>query len=254
MTLTVLPGKHEHVVIRNLLLAVGKFEECLICLVKRLFVKVTPKHVQTMLESRTPGASREHDGILVDSHIFRVDNFVALAVFQHAVLMDAAGMGEGVAPDYRLVGLNGHIHQARHEFADSCDAGGVDVGVYAQLLMRTQRHDHLLKRSVTRALADTVDCHLRLACASAYAADGVGSGHTQVVVAVGGDSDVVDPVDMLHEIADLLLKLPGEAIPRGVGNIDHGRSRFHHSLYHTGEVFVVRSPCVFGVKLHILNE
>lgn len=78
---------------------------------------------------------------------------VGLAVFQHAVLMDARRVGEGVAADDRLVGLDGHVHQARHEVRSLGDELCVDVRIDVQLLWQ-RRVITTFERGVARAFAD----------------------------------------------------------------------------------------------------
>ena len=63
-----------------------------------------------MHERRAAAAGRQGDDRLVEPDVLRVDDLVGLAVFQHAVLVDARRVGEGVAADDRLVGLHGHVH------------------------------------------------------------------------------------------------------------------------------------------------
>ena len=64
-----------------------------------------------VVQRRTAAAGGESDGRIIDADVLRVDYFVALAVLQHTILMDAGRVGEGVAAHDGLVGLHGHPHQ-----------------------------------------------------------------------------------------------------------------------------------------------
>ena len=134
------------------------------------------------------------------------------------------------------------------------DSTGVDVGVDSELFVRAQGHDHLFKRRVAGAFADSVDGDFRLARASHDAGDGVGRGHAQVVVAVGGYDYVVDAVDVLHEILYFLAEFPWQAVAGGVGDVDDRGPGLHYGLHDAGEIFVVGASGVFGVELHVFDE
>ena len=130
-----LAGKHQHIVIVDLFLAVGKAQECLVSLVEILLVKLNPEHVQTVLECRTSAARRQNDRILVYAHLFRVYYLVALAVLEHTVLMYAARMSKRISTHYSLIRLHRHIHEARHHSARATQTRGVDIAVDAELLV-----------------------------------------------------------------------------------------------------------------------
>ena len=84
-----LAGEHQHVIVVDFLLAVGKFKELLICLVECFGVEIDAEGMQTVFEGGASAAGCEHDGIFVHAHILGVDDFVAFAVFEHTVLMYA---------------------------------------------------------------------------------------------------------------------------------------------------------------------
>ncbi len=77
----VFAGNHQHVVIVDLLLAVGKFEELLVSFVERFRLKVDAERVQTVFERGASAAGGEYDGVFVYAYILGVDDFVAFAVF-----------------------------------------------------------------------------------------------------------------------------------------------------------------------------
>ena len=207
--LAVFADKHEQVVVADFFFAVGQAEEVLIDFVELLAAaQVYAEHFEAMLERRVATAGGEYDAIVVDAHILGVDDFVRLHVLQHAVLMDAGGVREGVTAYDGFVGLHRHVHQAGDEAAGGVYALGVDVCVDAEARVVTlEDHGHFFERGVAGALADAIDGHFRLACAGQNAGHGVGRRHAEVVVTVYGEDCLVHAIDMLHEVADLLAKL-----------------------------------------------
>ncbi len=91
--------------------------------------------MQTVFQRRAPRAGGKYNRILVDTDIFRVDNLVALTIFQYAILMYARAVGKGIASNNSLVGLHRHIHQRRHHTAYATYLSGVDVCVDTEFLM-----------------------------------------------------------------------------------------------------------------------
>ena len=199
--------------------------------------------------ARTGG---EYDGVVVESHFLGVDDFIGLHIFEHAVLVDAARMGESVAPHDGLVGLHGHVHQARHQARCGANLRRVDVGVDAHALVAFEYHGYLFERRVAGALTDAVDRHLHLPRPVEHTLQGVGRGHAQVVVAVGGEHSLVYPVHVLHQVFYLVPILLGQTVARGVGYVDYCGSGLDDGLHHTGEVFIVGAPGILGIELHIL--
>ncbi len=61
MVLAVLAGEHKHVVVGDLLLAVGEFQEVFVDLVEGFAVELHAEHLQTMLEGGVSGAGGQHD-------------------------------------------------------------------------------------------------------------------------------------------------------------------------------------------------
>jgi hypothetical protein len=105
-------------------------------------------------------------------------------VAQHAVLVDARLVGEGVLAHDRLV--------ARHGMPviDGDQAAGRASGACRRrsqaevALARLQRHHDLLERAVAGPLADAVDRALHLTRAGLHRGQAVGHRHAEVVVAM----------------------------------------------------------------------
>ena len=84
-----------------------------------------------MLQGCTSATRSKHDGIVVDTHLLGIHDLVGRYVLQHAILMDAARVGKGVAAYDGLVGLHGHIHQRAYHAARGVYLLRVDVGLDA---------------------------------------------------------------------------------------------------------------------------
>lgn len=157
-----------------------------------------------MFQRGVSRTGREDDGIVVDAHIFRIDDFVGLHILQHTVLMDARRMGEGIASHDGLVRLHGHVHQR----TDHATGGGyflrVDIRLDVEVVMALENHGNLFLTGIASTFADAVDGHFHLAGAVEHAFEGAGGGHAKVVVAMSGKDGFVNTVNMLHQIFYLL--------------------------------------------------
>src|SRR5437588_11792531 len=110
--------------------------------------------------------------------------------------MDAGLMGEGVASDDGFVGLNGDTGNFAEQLARGKKMlGGDTCLVRIAVVAYAHRHDDLFERSVTGALADAVDGALDLTGSGGDRGHGVGDSHAEIVVTMGGDSDVLDSLD-----------------------------------------------------------
>ena len=142
-----LPVEHSsHIVVGDLFLLVSEHEELLVDLVERLLVlDVHAVDFQTIAQRSTSGTCGEHDLVVVESDVLRVDDLVGLYVLQHAVLMYATGVSEGIAADDGFVGLHRHVHQRGDHAGDRIDLACVDVRVNADVLMTFKNHGDLLQ-------------------------------------------------------------------------------------------------------------
>ena len=200
-----------------------------------------------------PAACGQDDGVVVDAHVFRVDDFVGLDVLQDAVLVYARRVGKGVAPDDGLVRLHGHVHQRAHHTTCGVDTLGVDVCRDTQLFVALQYHGDFLLAGVSGALADAVDGHFDLTGAVDDAFEGAGGGHAEVVVAMGGEYGALHAVHVFHEVLDFCAVFTGQAVARRVGNVDYRGAGFDHGFHHARQVFIVGAAGVFGIELDVLD-
>ena len=109
---TILTGKHQDIVVVDIFLAVGQFQEFIIDLIQLFLRQFDTQHLQTVFQCSPSATGSQHDCIIVDTHLFRVDNLITLTILQNTVLVDTRRMSKRVTSDDRLVWLDRHIHQA----------------------------------------------------------------------------------------------------------------------------------------------
>ena len=98
-----------------------------------------------MLQCGTTATSRQHDGVIVNTHFLRVHDFVSRSILQHTILMNTAGVCKSVLAHNRLVRLYRHIHQARNHAARRINLRRVDVRLDAQVRVSLENHRHFFQ-------------------------------------------------------------------------------------------------------------
>lgn len=94
---------------------------------------------------------------LVQADRFRGHDLVVFAVLQHAVLVNAGGVGEGAGADDGLIRRDRHIADLADGLAGAPDFMMINVGVHVHdVFAHFDRHDHFFQRAVAGAFADTV--------------------------------------------------------------------------------------------------
>lgn len=112
--------------------------------------------------------------VLIQANTFRSDDFVSVLRFQHAILMNARAVREGITSDNRFVQLYRHITQLADQLAGAVNFLMFDVGVQTnQTLAGFQNHGNLFQRGVACPFADAVDGTFDLACAHLHSTNRV---------------------------------------------------------------------------------
>ena len=119
--------------------------------------------------------------------------------------------------------------------------------------MALDDHGDLLQGRVAGTLAHAIDGDLALAGPGKKAGHGVGGGHTKVVVAMGRDDSLVNPIHIVNKVLDLGGVLGRETVACRVRNIHDRGPGPDGRLYHSGKVLIVRTPGVLSVEFHILD-
>ena len=252
---TVSTSKHEYVVVVDVFLLVSQLQEFLIHLIELFLLQSHAQQLQTILQGCTSRTGSEYDGVVVDTHIVRVHNFVGLYILQHTILMNTTGMSKRILAHDGLVRLNRHVHQTRHHTACWINLCGVDISFNTYSLMALQNHRHLFQRRVSCTFTNTVDGHFRLTSAIQHTCHRVGCSHTKVVVAVSGENGLTctQSIHMLHQVLNFLTVFVRKTIARGVWNVANRSTSFHNSIDDACQIFVVSTTCVLCIEFHILH-
>ena len=182
------------------------------------------------LAERVPAAVlAQYEVRLAQPDVFRTHDFVCRCVLQHAVLMDAGFVREGVLTDDGLVARDMHAGDARHEPARRIQLVCIDAGRRAEVFSaRMQRHDDFFQRAVAGAFADAVDGALDLPGAGRDRGQAVGDGHAQVVVAVHAQHGLADARYIRFQVAEQLGELDRHRVTDSVRNVDRPRAGLDH--------------------------
>ena len=214
---------------------VGHLQEAVIDLLELLFVQRVAQFGQPVAQPGPARPRRQDDLRVGHTYVVGADDLIGGALLQHAVLVDAGGVREGVGSHDGLVRLHRDAGQLADQTADRVDEPGVDGGLQAkEVVARPERHDHLLQRGVACPFADAIHGHLHLTRAVEHAGQRVGRGHSQVVVAVDRDNSAVDIGHVLDDGADECTELVGRGVTGGVRDVDDrgpgGDDRLQHAV------------------------
>ena len=220
-----------------------------------LAVDLVAELLQRRAQRVAAGVLAQHELVGVQPDRRGVHDLVGRALLEDAVLVDARLVGEGVAPDDRLVGLHRVAGQAADEAARAGDLARVDAGAQADVgLARVQEHHDLLERRVARALADAVDRALDLARAGQHAGERVGHRQPEVVVAVHREHDVAQARHALVEAGQEGRVLLRHRVADGVGDVDRRRALVERDLDDLGREVEVGARGVHRRELDVVAE
>jgi hypothetical protein len=176
-------------------------------------------------------------------------------MLQHAVLVDAGFVREGILADDRLVARDRHARDARDETRRRIEAGGLDVGARVEeSLARLQRHHDFLERAVAGPLADAVHRALDLAGTGDDGHQAVGHRHAEIVVAVHGQRDVIDAAHVLAQVPEQLREFVRDRVADRVRDVDGGGAGLDDRLDDLGQELELGARGVLGRELDVLAE
>ena len=162
---------------------------------------------------------------------------------------------KALAPTMALLGEQPKLMNSASSLAGGIELVHLDVvGVGELVAADHEGGGDLFEGGVAGALADAVDGALDLARAALNAGEGVGDGHAEVVVAVGGEDDVVDAGDACSDHAEDGGVLVGRGVADGVGDVDGGGSGLDGDGDHLDEEVGVGAGGVFGGELDVVGE
>ncbi|OPZ47731.1 MAG: hypothetical protein BWY95_01290 [Bacteroidetes bacterium ADurb.BinA104] len=121
--------------------------------------------------------------------------------------------------------------------------------------MALQNHGNLFKRRVAGPLAHAVDCHLYLTGAIEYSAHCIGGSHSQIIVTMCGENSLTAAqlINIFHQIAYLGAVFIRQTITRSIGYVYYGGAGTDNSLNHAGQIFVIGTAGILGIKFHIIH-
>ena len=180
-------------------------------------------------------------------------DLVGRAFLEHAVLVDAGLVGEGIAADDRLVPLDLDAGDVGDQPAGGHQPLGVDAGFgIIEVGPGAQGHDHFLQGAVAGPFADAVDRALDLPGARFDARQAVGHGQAQVVVAVHADDGLVDIRHAVAQAADHAPHVGGRGIADRVGNVHRVGPRVDCRLDHPAQEVDLGAGCVLGREFDVV--
>src|SRR6266851_10006426 len=182
--------KAEEVLVVDGFLAVGEFGEAVVDVVEPLASEGVAELFEAICEGAAAGVFAEDKIGVGYAYGGWCHDLVGERVRHHAVLVNAGLVGEGVGSDDGLVGRAAEADDFGEHLAGGVELGHVDVVGVGELVAADHEDGGDLLEG-----ADAVDGALDLAGSTLDAGDGVCDGHTEVVVAVGGEDDVVDARD-----------------------------------------------------------
>ncbi len=219
---------------------------------ERVVVEGVAELDDAVAEGVATGVLAEHEVGADVADVLRSHDLVGRRVLEHAVLMDACLVGEGVLADDGFVPLNLHAgdagdQTARREQPLSFDVGGDAVVVLAG----ADGHHEFFQGRVARTLAEAVDRALDLPGARFDTGQAVRDGEAEVVVTVGRDDSLVDIGDVVLERLDDIEEMTGGGVADRVWDVDRRGSRFDRPFDDFAEEVEFGASSVFGRELDV---
>ncbi len=196
-----------------------------------------------------------HERGLADADALGRHDLVGLGILQHAVLVDAALVREGVPADDRLVVLHRERGDGRDALRGSRQHRGLDARrVRADVAAGLQRHDDLFQRRIAGALADAVDRALDLPGAGLDAGQRIGDREAEVVVAMDREHGLVGARHAVAHVAEHGRIFSRRRVTHRVGQVDRGRAGADRGFDAAAQIVERRAGGVHGRPFHVLDE
>jgi hypothetical protein len=212
-----------------------------------IVIEMVAQFGDAVAQGGAPAVLAQHQVGLWDADILGRHDLVSRAFLEHAVLVDAGLVREGVLADHGLVALHGQAGDARHQPADRVQPFGVDAAWQVEVVAaRPHRHHHFLERTVAGPLADAVDGALDLPRAFLDRGQRVGHRQSQVVVAVHAEHNLVDVAHILFEMANGGGILLGHRVADRVGDVDRRGAGGNGVLDYLSQKVQLRAGGVLG--------
>ncbi|MPL94951.1 hypothetical protein SDC9_41114 [bioreactor metagenome] len=247
--------QRDQILVIDLLLAVGERLEPHEDVVELVLGQIEAQILQLGAQRGAARMLAHRDVGLGDADIGGLHDLEGLDVLQHAVLMDARLVQEGVLADDRLVELHREARDLADAAAEVHDLRGVDAGgVGHQIATHLHRHHHLFECGVAGAFAQAVDRAFDLPRARGNGGERVRRRHAEVVVAMGGEDDLVGARHLFEQHRDDLGRFLRQGIADGIGNVDRRGAGLDRGLDHAAQVIAFGADRVHRRPLHVLAQ
>ena len=242
------------VAVGDFALFVGQFQEPLVHAGDFVPVEGVAQGFQAGLQAGASAELAQHQlHVRGQADAFGLHYLVGGTVLEHAVLVDAGSVAEGVFAHDGLVGLDVHARDAADQAAGGVNLGGVHIELdVEQVPAGVQGHNDFLEGGVAGALADAVDAALDLPGAGFDGGQAVGDGQAQVVVAVDGEGYAVDAGDIPADVPEHCLEIGGDGVAHGVGDVDGAGAGLDDFLQHPVKVVGVGAGGVHRGEFHVV--
>src|ERR1700721_664735 len=164
-------------------------------------------------------------------------------------------MGEGVGPDDGLVGGAAEANELGQCFAGGEELVHLDVAGVGKLVATDHESGgDLFEGGVAGAPPGAGDGAFDLAGSGLNAGEGVGDGHAEVVVAVGGEDYVFNAGNLCEKHAEGGSVLIGRGVADCVGDVDGGGPCLNRDGDDLHEEVGVCAGSVFGGELDVVGK
>ncbi len=240
------------ILVVDVLLAVGKRLEAVEGVFQRILAELVAHFLELGAEGVAARVLAHHQRGLGHADRSRGHDLVGLGMLEHAVLVDAALVREGIPADDGLVVLHGERRRCRHELGGAVEHAAVDAHLVGQhVAAGLDGHHDLFQRRVAGALADAVDGAFHLPRAGADARERVGNRHAEIVVAVHREDRLVGHGHVLAHVAEHVEVFLGRRVADGIGQVDGGGAGLDGRLDALAEIVEFRARRILRAPLHV---
>ena len=239
----------------DMLLAVGQILEAYERFLEGIVAQLVAQFLQLVLEGGAAGMLAHDQGRFLDADAGRGHDFVGLGILQHAVLVDAAFMREGILANDRLVVLHREIRRGRHDLAGTRQMRRLDIGVEGHgIAAGAQRHHDFLQRRIAGAFAQAIDRAFDLPRTASHTGQRIGDGHAQIVMTVHREDRLVGARHAFDDGLEHAEMLFGHRIADCIGQVDGSGAGLDGRLDAALEKLDGRAGGVHGRPFDIVDQ